>query len=157
MENLFWLVSISSFIVWAIAVALNASEDALQFHYKESVFSSFKESSWPHWYFKPTKYTWKRKYKNVETLERKKFLGITIPAPFFDGWHGLKAVRFFFTWLTFMLCVISGTMWVKYHIYTAETDALFSWWGIAGSLIAFWTITITTHNLFLHNILMKKS
>ena len=157
MENLFYIVAPLSYLLWAIAVAFNAAQDTLVHHYKDSVFDLLKKGSWASEYFKPPINTWRRKYKNVETLERKKFLGIRIHAAFFDGWHGFKICRNFFTFQTFMACVVSGTTWVHYKIYTSNDVILYSWIIMAVSLIAFMMITGGVHELFYKHALMKKS
>jgi len=161
MENLFWIVTPLSHILWAVAVAFNAAEDTLQYHYSDSVFDLLKKGSWASEYFQSPDNTWRRKYIDPEIsgkiLERRKFLGITIPAFFFDGWHGFKVLRQLFIFLTFMSCVISGTTWVYYEIYTSNDVILFSWTIIAVSLITFIMITGGIHELFFKHVLMKKS
>ena len=56
-----------------------------------------------------------------------------------------------------MSCVISGTTWVYYEIYTSNDVILFSWTIIAVSLITFIMITGGIHELFFKHVLMKKS
>jgi hypothetical protein len=59
--------------------------------------------------------TWRRKYvwlpagrDGEVNVGRKKFLGIVIPAFFFDGWHGAKIIRQIFQYLTIYTGVHSG-------------------------------------------------
>ena len=146
METLFWIVTPLTYIFWSVAVAISAAEDTLQYHYKDSVFNLLPDG-WLRWYFQDPDVTWKRKYKTTDsvllTMERRKFLGIRIPAFFFDGWHGFKAVRNLFTWCTFIACTISGTTWVHYEMYTSDDVILYSWTIIAISFISFVIISPT--------------
>jgi len=159
MENLFWIIAPLSHILWAIAVMFNACADALQYKYSTSVFSLFKKGSFNEWYFRDPDDTWRRKYNSTEdhSMQRKKLLGIQIPAVFFDGWHLFKMLRQFFTFLTFMACTVSGTTWVYYEIYTSNDVILYSWTIIGVSLIVFMMVTSGTHELFFKHILMKKN
>ena len=162
MENLFWIIAPLSYVLWAIAVIFSAAGDMLQYRYKDSIFSLFKEGSFNHWYFQDPDDTWERKYEPMtrgvrEPLVRKKLLGIIIPAFFFDGWHLFKILKQFFTFFTFMACVISGTTWVYYEIYTSQDVILFSWTVIAVSFVAFMMITSGIHELFFKHVFMKKN
>jgi hypothetical protein len=102
---IFWIALI--LLLWIISIVFNDIEDSLAHHYKSTVFDWLPKHTWLSWYMKDPDTTWKRKYvwlpagRDGETKAgRKKFLGIIIPAFFFDGWHGAKIIRQFFQFLT---------------------------------------------------------
>jgi hypothetical protein len=110
---IFWIALI--LLLWIISIVFNDIEDSLAHHYKSTVFDWLPKHTWLSWYMKDPDTTWKRKYiwlpagRDGETKAgRKKFLGIIIPAFFFDGWHGAKIIRQFFQYLTIYVGINSG-------------------------------------------------
>lgn len=109
---IFWILLI--LLLWCISIIFNDIEDSLAHHYKDSVFDWLPKHTWLSWYMKDPNDAWKRKYvwlpagRDGETKAgRKKFLGIIIPAFFFDGWHGAKIIRQFFQYLTIFIAVLN--------------------------------------------------
>ena len=71
-------------------IATDAMGDKLKFHFFKSVFQTWYPQFWG-----PE--SWRNKYVDGDPAKgRKKFLGITIPVIFTDGWHLVKAVKIFF-------------------------------------------------------------
>ncbi len=110
---IFWIALI--LLLWIISIVFNDIEDSLAHHYKDTVFDWLPKHTWLSWYMMAPSDTWKRKYiwlpagRDGETKAgRKKFLGIIIPAFFFDGWHGAKIIRQFFQYLTIYVGINSG-------------------------------------------------
>lgn len=61
-------------------------------HHEQNLFTRVHHKLYK--YFNLDKDWWKRKYINEDpAMGRKKFLGITIPAYFFDAWHGFDTLR----------------------------------------------------------------
>ena len=120
-----------------ITFALNSYEDTLAHHYKISVFAELGEDSF--WY--PD---WTRKYKDVETLERKGFWFIAYPAWFYDGWHLIKVFRYLFLFYAFWFIFIHNTRrrrLLKLH------------WALLGTYWLFWSLT---HLIFYNYLLITK-
>ena len=84
------------------SMSIDDVQDTLVHHYDRSVFA---ENSFMY----PD---WTRKYVDGKVeLGRKTFLGVTIPAAFFDGWHLLKLVRYLFIYFA---------VWFMYLAYNHQ-------------------------------------
>lgn len=70
-----------SILFFSLAGIFKSVMDTLQFHYDKSVWKNSYHKFWN------PKISWENKYKDLKTLERKKWLGIPIPVMFTDGWH----------------------------------------------------------------------
>lgn len=129
-----------AFIFFACSVGLNDVEDTLVHHYDTSVFAENGHDSF--WY--PD---WTRKYVDGDPDKgRKKWLGLEIPALFFDGWHLVKVVR---QWamLTSLFFLFIGAIGIKPYELT-----IFGWIVFYLS----WVISNGLFIMFVHEILYEE-
>ena len=90
----YWSIAV---IIWYISHIFDDIGDEVLFRTHESIFTRiFQPHQKGYYYFVLEQDWWSRKYVNHNPLlGRKKWHGITIPAAFFDAWHGAKILRKF--------------------------------------------------------------